>query len=116
MGGEQLDMGLARAAKDARFVMCGAISQYNSSKPEGPKNIMNVVTQRLKLQGFIVFDHASEFPQARKQLAQWLGEGKINRSEYVVKGGLKNYDEGFKQLFSGANTGTLSWAHWIGRY
>lgn len=37
VGGEQLEMGLARANKFARFVMCGAISQYNSTEVRGPK-------------------------------------------------------------------------------
>lgn len=37
VGGDILDMALARAAKNARFVMCGAISQYNSTDPKGPR-------------------------------------------------------------------------------
>lgn len=37
VGGEILDLALARAKPFARFVMCGAISQYNKKKPEGPK-------------------------------------------------------------------------------
>lgn len=36
VGGEILDMALARAKPFARFVMCGAISEYNKSKPQGP--------------------------------------------------------------------------------
>jgi len=37
VGGEILDMALARAKNFARFVMCGAISQYNAATVEGPK-------------------------------------------------------------------------------
>ncbi|KAH8674343.1 zinc-binding dehydrogenase [Xylariales sp. PMI_506] len=107
VGGEQLDMGLARAAKDSRFVICGAISQYNSTKPEGPKAFSNVISQRIRVQGFIVFDYVKEYAQARKELAQWLAEGKIKRQEYVIKGGLEKADEGFAQLFGGANIGKL---------
>ena len=36
VGGEILDMALARAKPFARFVMCGAISEYNKKKPQGP--------------------------------------------------------------------------------
>jgi NADPH-dependent curcumin reductase CurA len=36
VGGEILDMALARAKPFARFVMCGAISEYNNKKPQGP--------------------------------------------------------------------------------
>jgi NADPH-dependent curcumin reductase CurA len=37
VGGEILDMALARANKFARFVMCGGISQYNAKEVVGPK-------------------------------------------------------------------------------
>ena len=37
VGGEILDLALTRAKPHARFVMCGAISQYNSTKPYGLK-------------------------------------------------------------------------------
>ncbi|KAI4232822.1 MAG: hypothetical protein LQ352_008299, partial [Teloschistes flavicans] len=37
VGGEVLDLALSRAKPHARFVICGAISQYNSSSPQGPK-------------------------------------------------------------------------------
>jgi NADPH-dependent curcumin reductase CurA len=37
VGGEILEAALSRAKPHARFVMCGAISQYNSAKPVGPK-------------------------------------------------------------------------------
>ncbi|KAH8891267.1 NAD(P)-binding protein [Thozetella sp. PMI_491] len=104
VGGQQLDMGLARAAKDSRFVLCGAISQYNAEKREGIMNLGMAITQRVKLQGFIVFDHYKEYPEARKQLAQWLEEGKIQRQAFIVKGGLQNSEEAFEQLFKGANT------------
>ncbi|KAK1844233.1 NADP-dependent leukotriene b4 12-hydroxydehydrogenase [Colletotrichum chrysophilum] len=37
VGGEILDMALARAKEHSRFVMCGGISQYNSATPQGPR-------------------------------------------------------------------------------
>jgi NADPH-dependent curcumin reductase CurA len=37
VGGEILDLALSRAKPFARFVMCGAISEYNKKKPQGPK-------------------------------------------------------------------------------
>jgi NADPH-dependent curcumin reductase CurA len=42
-GGEILDACLARAAKDSRFAICGAISQYNAAKPQGPASFMSVI-------------------------------------------------------------------------
>jgi hypothetical protein len=37
VGGEILDLALSRAKPFARFVQCGAISEYNSAKPQGLK-------------------------------------------------------------------------------
>lgn len=47
VGGEILDACLARAARDARFVICGAISQYNTAKPQGPASFMTVIVRCL---------------------------------------------------------------------
>jgi NADPH-dependent curcumin reductase CurA len=107
VGGEQLDLALSRANTFARFVMCGGISQYNAEKPQGPRYISNVISQRIKMQGFIIFDYAKEFGQARKELAQWLAEGKLKRKETVVKGGLKMAEQALVDLYKGANTGKL---------
>lgn len=60
------------------------------------------------MEGFIVFDHAKEYPAARKQLSQWLAEGKIKRQETIVKGGLKVAEQALVDLFKGGNTGNCS--------
>jgi len=107
VGGDILEAALSRAKAHARFVMCGAISQYNSAQPKGPKNISMVIAMRIKMQGFIVFDYAKEFAAARKQLAQWLSEGKIQRKETIIKGGLKAAEQALLDLYQGINTGKL---------
>jgi len=57
------------------------------------------------MQGFIVFDYTPEYPEARKVLAGWLGEGKIKRTETIIKGGLVAAEEALVGLFKGVNTG-----------
>lgn len=100
-------MALARAKPHARFVMCGAISEYNKTKPQGPKNYLMIISMRIRMQGFIVTDYTAQFPEAKKQLAQWLSEGKLKRKETVVKGGLAKAEQALVDLFKGANTGKL---------
>lgn len=107
VGGEILDMALARAKTHARFVMCGGISQYNSSEVRAPKNYLNIISQRIRMEGFIVFDFAKEHPKARRDLAQWLAEGKIKSQETIVKGGIEHAEEGLAHLFAGKNTGKM---------
>ncbi len=58
------------------------------------------------MEGFIVLDHADEYGSMLKELAQWLSEGKIKRTETIVKGGLKQAEEALAGLFKGQNTGT----------
>ncbi|KAG0647145.1 NADP-dependent oxidoreductase, partial [Hyphodiscus hymeniophilus] len=105
VGGEVLDLALSRAKAHSRFVMCGAISQYNSAEAVGPKNITMVIAMRIKMEGFIVFDYASKFPEARKEIMQWLAEGKLQRKETIVKGGLPAAEQALLDLYKGINTG-----------
>jgi hypothetical protein len=62
------------------------------------------------MQGFIVMDYAKENQEARKQLGQWLSEGKIKREETIVKGGLQNVEKAFNDLFEGGNKGRPSFS------
>ncbi|CBX95819.1 hypothetical protein IAQ61_004654 [Plenodomus lingam] len=107
VGGEILDLALSRAKPFARFVMCGAISEYNKSKPQGLKNYMMIISMRIRMQGFIVFDYASQYHAARAQLAQWLSEGKLKRKETIVQGGIEKAADALVGLFEGRNTGKI---------
>ncbi|KAI4129579.1 MAG: hypothetical protein LQ338_002153 [Usnochroma carphineum] len=59
------------------------------------------------MEGFIVFDYARSYSSARKELAQWLAEGKIQRKETIVKGGLSKAEQALVDLYNGINTGKL---------
>lgn len=107
VGGEILDLALTRAKPHARFVMCGAISQYNSQATYGLKNYMSIISMRIRMEGFIIFDYEKQFPEARQQLAQWLAEGKLKRKETVVTGGLAKAEQSLLDLYKGINTGKL---------
>lgn len=107
VGGEILDACLARAAREARFVICGAISQYNAAKPQGPASFMTVISQRVTMKGFIVFDYAKKYPAALQELASWLAQGKLKRKEHIVPGGLESAPKALVDLYAGINTGKL---------
>ena len=65
-----------------------------------------VIAMRIKLQGFIVFDYQSQYKAARTELTKWLSEGKIQRKETIIKGGLKAAEQALLDLYNGINTGT----------
>jgi NADPH-dependent curcumin reductase CurA len=66
-----------------------------------------IVSMRIRMEGFIVFDYEKDYPKARKELTQWLSEGKLQRKETVVKGGLKKAEGALAELYNGMNTGML---------
>jgi NADPH-dependent curcumin reductase CurA len=107
VGGEILDYMLTRLNKGARIALCGAISDYNSrEKPSGLKSYLNLISQRARIEGFIVFDYAAQYPTALAEMAGWLAEGRIQRKFHVVEG-ISKAPSTLPLLFSGGNTGKL---------
>lgn len=107
VGGDILDAVLSQLAVGARVVICGAISQYNSTTAvKGPANYLSLLVNRARMEGFVVLDHAARFGEAGKELAGWVKEGKIKSKEHIEKG-LETFPETLLKLFSGENFGKL---------
>ncbi|KIK63054.1 hypothetical protein GYMLUDRAFT_41365 [Collybiopsis luxurians FD-317 M1] len=107
VGGDILDMCLARLNRNARIVLCGAISAYNAvSKPKGIQNYLTLISQRAKIEGFIVFDYANRYPEAIAEMSKGLREGTIKRKFHIVEG-LENAPSALPLLYNGGNTGKL---------
>lgn len=106
VGGPTLEAALANIAMRARVVLCGGISSgYDMNElPPGPRNYMQLVIMRARMEGFIVLDYADRFGEAIAQLAQWVGEGKIVYAEDIAEG-LENCPATLRGLFEGANLG-----------
>ncbi len=117
---------LTRLNTNARIVLCGAMSAYNSSKPPGLNNYVTLISMRARIQGFIVyvsififsvcfrgltqwvirFDYTSEYPKAVAEMSKWISEGRLKR-KYHIKAGLEKCPEHLQLLFRGENTGKL---------
>ena len=105
VGGDTLNEVLARINNHARIVLCGAISQYDSGQPvPGPANIINAVSRRALLKGFIILDHMDRAGEAAQVMGGWLREGKLVSRTYVLEG-LESAPAALLDLFSGANVG-----------
>ena len=61
----------------ARVVLCGAISSYNAQEPKGPRNYMNLLVRRSRMEGFVVFDYFPRTNEAMAELVPLVMEGKI---------------------------------------
>lgn len=107
VGGEILDAVLSLINVKARLVICGTISQANATEPvPGPYNFRSILTQRARVEGFIILDYTERFPEANEYLARWLAEGKIQYRVDVVDG-LENAPRAINRLFDGSNKGKL---------
>jgi len=108
VGGEILDTVLPLMNTFGRIPVCGLISAYNAtSVPEGPKNLRAVLTQRLRMQGLIVFDWAERIPEAVEVLGRWYKEGRLVIREDVRTGGVDKFVETLNLLYTGGNNGKL---------
>lgn len=107
VGGDHLQAALGALRPHGRVVACGMISRYNDAGPTpGPTNLPLVVGKRLRIQGFIVSDHADRFPAAISELAGWLRDGTITSRETVVDG-IENAPAAFIGLLNGENVGKM---------
>jgi hypothetical protein len=107
VGGTILEAALANLARHARIVICGAIAQYNATEPpRGPANYLALLVQRARMEGFVVFDYASQYATALADLAGWLEAGQLVAHEDVVEG-LDRFPDVLLRLFRGENEGKL---------
>lgn len=107
VGGKVLDAVLARINLYARIVLCGLISQYNSTEPvPGPYNLVNLLVRRGRMQGFIVLDYAKRFAESDAALTGWYSAGKITYRSDIVDG-LGQAATAVNKLFDGSKQGKL---------
>jgi NADPH-dependent curcumin reductase len=107
VGGDILDSVLTQLARKARIVICGAISQYNSTTGmKGPSNYMSLLVNRASMTGMVVFDYIDRYDAAGREMAGWYKSGQLKTREDIVDG-LETFPETLLKLFSGENFGKL---------
>lgn len=107
VGGSILDAVLTQVNLHARIPLCGLISTYNAKEPvPGPYNFSQILMKRVRVQGLIILDYFPRFPEAIKDIGQWIKEGKIKYAEEIVEG-LENAPKAILKLFDGNKMGKL---------
>jgi NADPH-dependent curcumin reductase CurA len=107
VGGETLEAAIGALNSYGRIVACGSIAGYNATEPKpGPRNMFMVVTKRLRMQGFIVFDHFDRWGAFLAEVAPLVADGTIGYRETVVDG-IERAPEAFLALFTGENVGKM---------
>ena len=106
-GGDILGSALFRMNASGRIVCCGVVSQYDTATPSpGPPGIPGLlVTNRVRMEGFVVFDYVSRFEAARDEMLGWIDAGKLKPlvSEYSQ---LEEAPQAFIDMLAGRTTGT----------
>jgi len=105
VGGDILEAALNHMNMKARIVMCGGISGYNATEPEpGPANLMNLITLRARMEGFIVLDYLPRASEAIAELLAWIGEGQL-KYQIDLQEGFEHIPDTLQRLFTGQNLG-----------
>jgi NADPH-dependent curcumin reductase CurA len=105
VGGKILESSLNFMNEKGRVVCCGAISQYDTDNPTGPRNLPGVlVVKRLKMEGFIVMDFAHNDAKCVRAMQHWVSTGQIKVTEDIVDG-LENAPQALIGLLAGDNKG-----------
>ena len=103
VGGLILNVVLSRMNAFGRVALCGMISGYDGqAMPITEPRLL--LTQRLKLQGYIVSEHMSLWPGALKELGGLVATGKLKYRESVAQG-IAAAPEAFLGLLKGRNFG-----------
>ncbi len=105
VGAETLDAAILNMRKHGRIVVSGQIAEYNTGdKPRGIRHTLPFITQRLKMEGLVVYDYAVQFNDARAQMAEWVRAGKLTYREEIIDG-LEQAPRAFIGLFTGESFG-----------
>ncbi len=111
VGGKVFDAVLPLLNTFARVPVCGLVAHYNATElPVGtdrvPLLMRQILTKRLTVRGFIVFDFANQQPDFLAEVAPLVREGKIKYREDFVDG-LENAPRALIGLLRGENFGKV---------
>ena len=111
VGGKVFDAVIGLMNVHGRIPVCGTIAHYNDTEPPpGPDRLAGamriILTRRLTVRGFIIFDHHHRIPDFARDVSGWLRDGNIVYREDVVEG-IDNAVEAFRGLLRGENFGKL---------
>ena len=106
-GGDILGGALRRMNAHGRIVCCGVVSQYDTGSPQpGPRGIPGLlVNNRVRMEGFLVFDYADRYAEGRAQMKAWVDAGQMKPLQDEFQG-LEEMPRAFIDMLGGGNVGT----------
>lgn len=65
-----------------------------------------ITTKRLRMQGYIVFDHNDRYAEFARDASGWLRDGSLKYRETIVEG-IERAPDALISLLEGGNTGKM---------
>ena len=106
VAGKSLEAVLPTLNTHGRIALCGMIAWYSGAQnpPLAPAIWGPILRQRLRVQGFIIFDHYDRHPAFISEVAPLVRAGDIRYRESATEG-LENAPAAFLSLLKGGNFG-----------
>ncbi|KVX52987.1 NADP-dependent oxidoreductase [Burkholderia stagnalis] len=103
VGGAVLDATMARMNAFGRIAVCGMIAAYDGASAP-LTNPALILRSRLRMQGFIVFEHPEAWPPALAELTELVATKQLHYRESIACG-LERAPEAFLGMLKGHNFG-----------
>jgi NADPH-dependent curcumin reductase CurA len=100
------DAVMANLATHARVIVCGTVALADRfDQPDiGLRHLRRILITRARVQGFLLFDYAERYEEARAQLAAWAREGRLRHREDILDG-IEQMPRAFLRLLRSENFG-----------
>lgn len=105
VGGEIADLVLRQMRPFGRVIQCGTVSVPSwAPVPSGPRVERELLTRRLRMQGFVIFDHQARFDAVAAELAALMRAGALQYDEDIEEG-LEKAPQALVDVYAGRNRG-----------
>jgi NADPH-dependent curcumin reductase CurA len=88
-----------------RIIQCGTMSiPVWVPPPQGPRIEREILTRRLRMEGFVIFDHIARFDEVAAELSSLLKAGSLRIRE-DIQAGIERAPQALVDVYTGRNTG-----------
>ncbi|APE10490.1 NADP-dependent oxidoreductase [Rhodococcus pyridinivorans] len=95
-----------RLRDHGRYIVCGMAGEYNGPEPQAGPPMRPVLRKRLRIEGFVVYDHFDDLPEFRSQIREVHHSGEIHY-RYETVSGLAAAPSALGRLLRGENRGKI---------
>jgi NADPH-dependent curcumin reductase CurA len=99
------DAVMQNLAMRARVIICGTVAITSKPGPDiGPRWLRQILINRARVQGFLVFDYVDRYADGLRQIGAWLEAGKLVWREDIMAG-FENTPKALIRVLKGENFG-----------